>query len=59
MKDATTTNGAGGIMGAIRDYGAYRRTIRELAWLSDSDLSDIGIGRSDIRSAAKAFTYRR
>lgn len=48
----TTTRAS--IAGSIRDYGAYRRTLRELAWLSDRDLSDLGVSRSDIRAFARA-----
>lgn len=42
-----------GIVKAIRDYGDYRRTIRELAFLSDRELSDLGIARGQIRAAAR------
>jgi uncharacterized protein YjiS (DUF1127 family) len=48
---------AGGVMGALRAYGEYRRTIRVLAHLSDRELSDVGIARQDIRSAARFGTF--
>jgi uncharacterized protein YjiS (DUF1127 family) len=48
-----TTMMSKGIAKAIRDYSDYRRTMRQLAWLSDRDLSDLGITRSDIRSVAR------
>ena len=54
-----TTMTRSGIAGAIRDYGAYRRMVRELAWLSDRELSDIGVSRSDIRPMTKTSVYGR
>ena len=42
----------------LTQYLHYRRTVRELALLSDRDLADLGINRCDIdflaRNAAKA-----
>ena len=34
----------------------YTQTVRELGALSDRDLADIGIGRSDIRRIAREAT---
>ena len=50
----TSTRMTNGIAKAIRDYSDYRRTIRELAFLSDRELSDLGLSRGDIRLTAKA-----
>jgi uncharacterized protein YjiS (DUF1127 family) len=58
MADMTTMR-VGGIMDAVRAYSTYRRTIRELDHLSDRDLSDLGIARGDVRSAARYGTYGR
>jgi len=38
-------------------YRAYRETLRELASLSDRELSDIGMARSQIRSVAYEHAY--
>lgn len=38
-------------------YRAYRETLSELANLSDRELSDIGIARSQIRSVAYEHAY--
>jgi uncharacterized protein YjiS (DUF1127 family) len=37
---------------ALRAWRLYRRGVRELSKLSDLELTDIGLARSDIHSAA-------
>jgi uncharacterized protein YjiS (DUF1127 family) len=37
----------------LRNWNRYRTTIRELSQLSDRDLNDLGISRSEIRFVAK------
>jgi uncharacterized protein YjiS (DUF1127 family) len=46
------------IIRALRSFREYRRNIDELDNLSDRDLADIGIQRSDIPAVA-AGTYNR
>lgn len=41
------------VMAKIRAYLKYRETIRELSRLTDRELEDIGIARSDIENLAK------
>lgn len=52
---------ATGFAGALRDkwrrYGVYRETIRELAALSDRDLNDLGLHRSQITTIAVEAAY--
>ncbi|MGO4917211.1 DUF1127 domain-containing protein [Pseudogemmobacter sp. W21_MBD1_M6] len=38
-------------------YTVYRNTINELSALSDRDLSDLGLGRSMIKSVAYEAAY--
>lgn len=56
MQPTTTHRG---VASAIRDYGTYRRMVRELAFLSDRDLTDIGVSRKDIRKKARSSVYGR
>ena len=37
----------------LRRWALYRNTVRELSVLSDRDLSDLGINRSDIEYVAR------
>ena len=37
----------------LNDWRKYRETVSELGRMSDSELSDLGIGRSDIRRVAR------
>ncbi|MCP8939335.1 DUF1127 domain-containing protein [Alsobacter sp. SYSU M60028] len=37
----------------LRNWTRYRTTVRELSQLTDRDLSDLGINRSEIRFVAK------
>ncbi len=53
----TSMNPRGRMIGVIRAYGEYRRTMRELDRLSDRELSDLGISRSDIRTAARGGVF--
>ncbi len=41
------------IVGKFKDWRAYRRTISELSALSNRELSDLGISRSDIPFVAR------
>lgn len=41
-----------GIAESFKRYRNARRTMNELSRLSDRELSDIGLSRSDIRSAS-------
>lgn len=38
----------------IAQYAKYRRTVRELAFLSEEQLRDVGIFRDDIKAVARA-----
>ena len=40
----------------LRNYGQYRRSLKELNQLTDRELNDIGIGRGDIYRVAKGDT---
>ena len=37
----------------VRRWAMYRNTVRELSVLSDRDLNDLGINRSDIEYVAR------
>jgi len=41
----------------LERHRAYRRTLNELAALSNSDLADIGLHRSEIARVAKESVY--
>ena len=41
------------IFAAIQRWREYRRTIAELGGLSDRELADLGISRSDINTVAR------
>lgn len=41
------------VMAKIRSYLKYRETVRELSRLTDRELEDIGISRTDIEGLAK------
>jgi len=41
---------------AIRKHNRYTRTVRELSYLSDRDLADLGIARCDIPGIAERVT---
>jgi uncharacterized protein YjiS (DUF1127 family) len=41
---------------AIRKHKRYNRTVRELSYLSDRDLADLGIARCDIPGIAERVT---
>lgn len=38
-------------------YSLYRNTLRELEGLSDRDLTDLGLSRSNIRDVAHSAAY--
>jgi uncharacterized protein YjiS (DUF1127 family) len=44
------------ILRKLRKWLDYRATVRELERLHDRDLSDLGIGRTDIRHIAREAT---
>lgn len=44
---------ASGLAGRIARYRLYRRTLNELSALSDRDLADLGIHRSQISEIAR------
>ena len=44
------------ILSKVRAYLRYRDSVRELARLSDRELSDIGLSRGDILQAARSAT---
>jgi uncharacterized protein YjiS (DUF1127 family) len=44
------------VLTKIRSRLVYRDTVRELDSLSDRELSDLGIGRSDIENTARQAT---
>jgi uncharacterized protein YjiS (DUF1127 family) len=39
-------------------YGLYRKTLRELEGLTERDLTDLGLSRSNIRDVAYQAAYR-
>jgi uncharacterized protein YjiS (DUF1127 family) len=41
----------------VADYRAYQRTLSELGRLSDRELADLGLHRSDIASLARESVY--
>ncbi|EIM29459.1 uncharacterized small protein [Microvirga lotononidis] len=45
------------ILSKVRNYHLYRKTVRELAQLSDRDLADLGIARYDISRVAREATF--
>lgn len=46
-----------GLRAAWEKHRAYRASVAELNALTDRDLADIGIGRSDIRARAREAIY--
>lgn len=38
---------------SLNNWRKYRKTVNELGRMSDRELSDLGIGRSDIRRVAR------
>jgi uncharacterized protein YjiS (DUF1127 family) len=45
------------ILSKIRAYKLYRETVRELAQLSDRELSDLGISRFQIAGVARQAAF--
>lgn len=41
------------IIGKFKDWRSYRRTVNELGALSNRELDDLGISRSEIPSVAR------
>ncbi len=41
-----------------KQYKIYRRTVKELEFLSDRELNDIGLNRYDIRSVTRATCFK-
>jgi uncharacterized protein YjiS (DUF1127 family) len=42
---------------AVEKYKIYRQTMRELGGLTDRELNDLAIGRSDIAYVARTAAY--
>ena len=38
-------------------YAKYRKTVRELAFLDEEQLRDVGIFRTDIKAVARASSF--
>ena len=53
------TNLVNNFLQKLRNYGQYRRSLKELNQLTDRELNDIGIGRGDIHRVAKGDTSYR
>ncbi|HKL65636.1 MAG TPA: DUF1127 domain-containing protein [Roseovarius sp.] len=47
----------GAAMQHVMAWMAYRRTVRELSDLSNRDLADLGLHRSEIRRVARDSVY--
>ena len=43
---------------SFNNWRKYRQTVNELGRMSDRELSDLGIGRSEIQSVARAASGR-
>jgi uncharacterized protein YjiS (DUF1127 family) len=41
----------------LAQYANYRRTVRELAYLDEDQLRDVGIYRTDIKAVARAKSF--
>ncbi len=58
---ATLTQRLGGARGTLAErfarYRTYRKTLNELAQLSDRDLADLGVHRADIAGIARDAAY--
>lgn len=46
------------LAGRFAQYRVYRTTLNELAMLTDRDLSDLGLHRSNIREIALEAAYK-
>jgi uncharacterized protein YjiS (DUF1127 family) len=44
------------VLTEVQRWLTYRKTVRELESLSERELSDLGIGRTDIRDIARHAT---
>lgn len=44
------------ILAKVQAWITYRDTVRELQYLSDKELLDLGISRSDIKDVARRVT---
>jgi uncharacterized protein YjiS (DUF1127 family) len=44
------------VLSKVQRWLTYRETVRELESLSERELSDLGIGRTDIRDIARHAT---
>ena len=45
------------IIQRVRDYRSFRKTVDELSGLSNADLADLGLHRSEIRRVALESVY--
>lgn len=58
---APALNGIVALFGAIKadfaDFRAYRKTVAKLSILSNRQLDDLGISRSEINASAKEAVY--
>lgn len=49
---------ANSVASSLNNYRVYRKTVSELSALSGSDLADIGLNRSMIKSVARSAAYK-
>jgi len=45
------------ILAKLASWRRYRQTVRELEGLNDRELSDLGLGRRDIRAVARQASF--
>jgi uncharacterized protein YjiS (DUF1127 family) len=47
------------ILAKVQAWITYRDTVRELQYLGDKELSDLGISRSDVKDVARRVTQEQ